>query len=312
MFFLSSARRIRILTALYFSFAVAALGGDERVMVFAPHPDDEMLTCAGVMKRALVEGDALKVVIMTNGDAHVRAREAWEKRYPEQVYDRDDDGDFDMVDFGIVRHDESLGVLESLGVPAEDVIYLSYPDTGVDDMWRGSTYESPFTLHSKVPEAYGFAFNPGASYTRASCLADVKQVIRDFKPTFVYTPRPSDTHQDHWALERFVAQALMESYDSVPWKAHFGYLTHWEANVPDWPKTGLDWGTPDGHAPPALRLQLAPSGLTPDRKRQLIAAYKSQVVLSEQYLLNFAKASEIFWLESLGPKGHITEVLKPR
>jgi hypothetical protein len=42
----------------------------ERILIFAPHEDDEMLGCGGLMQHALAAGAHLHIVLMTNGDYH--------------------------------------------------------------------------------------------------------------------------------------------------------------------------------------------------------------------------------------------------
>ncbi|MGA9544730.1 MAG: PIG-L family deacetylase, partial [Candidatus Sulfotelmatobacter sp.] len=41
----------------------------KRILVFAPHPDDEALMASGVIYSALQNGDTVNVVVMTNGDS---------------------------------------------------------------------------------------------------------------------------------------------------------------------------------------------------------------------------------------------------
>ena len=40
------------------------------ILVFAPHPDDEALMGAGIIKTALTNGDTVKVVVVCNGDVN--------------------------------------------------------------------------------------------------------------------------------------------------------------------------------------------------------------------------------------------------
>src|SRR6188768_1971539 len=42
--------------------------GDVDLLVFGPHPDDEVLACAGSIRQALMAGKRVKVVLFTNGD----------------------------------------------------------------------------------------------------------------------------------------------------------------------------------------------------------------------------------------------------
>ena len=59
------------------------------LLIFAPHPDDEALGCAGVLRRALKNGDEVLVVVATCGDAYQSAKRAFEERFTSRAYDRD-------------------------------------------------------------------------------------------------------------------------------------------------------------------------------------------------------------------------------
>src|SRR5574343_935961 len=45
----------------------------ERVLIFAPHPDDEMLSAAGLSKQVLDKAGSVRMVVVTSGDAYVGA-----------------------------------------------------------------------------------------------------------------------------------------------------------------------------------------------------------------------------------------------
>src|SRR3954463_13514957 len=40
----------------------------DSIVVFAPHPDDEVIGCAGIIMQALARGARVKVVAITSGD----------------------------------------------------------------------------------------------------------------------------------------------------------------------------------------------------------------------------------------------------
>ena len=104
-------------------------------------------------------------------------------------------------------------------------------------------------------------------------------------------------------------QALAESYSTRAWKAHLGYLVHWEAHDPGWPGPSPSlrpWADPEGHSPPNFHVSLADFGFTLEEKMKVIDAYKSQVNVSGPYLRGFAKTTEIFWLKSLGPRDDLS------
>jgi LmbE family N-acetylglucosaminyl deacetylase len=52
-------------------------------MIFSPHPDDEALMAAGVIKKGLDEGKEVLVANVTNGDR--KGKEMGEKRIVESI-----------------------------------------------------------------------------------------------------------------------------------------------------------------------------------------------------------------------------------
>jgi len=303
---------LSFLLALFFCLpAVAAEPGGDRILIFAPHPDDEALSCPGLIHKALSLGDAVKLVLFTCGDANTSAMEELVIQHPQKTFDRDGDDDFDMIDYGILRHDECLSGIKMVGLSPDDVIFMGYPDGGCSKIWLSETpYKSPFTLKDGVPEEYDFAYHPGNPYSRSACLADFKQIILDFNPTIVVSPRPTDTHGDHWSLSKFVSQSLADLDSELPnYKAHLGYLIHWEANQPTWPGRSTEWVQPTGHPNYLLTVTLSDYGLSIGEKRKIINQHFSQVLTFGEYLRSFAKTTEIFWLESIGPEGSLGEIL---
>lgn len=85
-----------------------------RVVVVAPHPDDEILTCGGLLDLVMARGDAPLIVAVTDGEASHPGSPAWP---PERL-----------------RHErarETLAALTCLGIDASRVQRLAIPDGGV-------------------------------------------------------------------------------------------------------------------------------------------------------------------------------------
>ncbi len=47
---------------------VDAFKKNDRVLILAPHPDDEAIACAGIIQDALNSGAEVRVTYLTNGD----------------------------------------------------------------------------------------------------------------------------------------------------------------------------------------------------------------------------------------------------
>src|SRR6185295_11484135 len=100
----------------------------DRVLVLAPHPDDEVIGAGGVLAEAVKRGIPVRVVFLTNGDSNGWSFLVFRKRpvvLPRAV-----------LAMGKIRQHEALVAAGALGVPAEDLTFLGYPDYGTLAIWR--------------------------------------------------------------------------------------------------------------------------------------------------------------------------------
>jgi LmbE family N-acetylglucosaminyl deacetylase len=197
----------------------------DRILVVAPHPDDEILSAAGLLQRAAAMGLAARVLWLTHGDANRWSFFDYRKRavlLPSEVRA-----------MGEVRTHEALAGIERLGLPSSAACFLGYPDGGLMELWSDLARDGPprrgrLTRAEVVP--YASALRPGAPHKGAEILRDVTAVLRDFRPTKVMAPHPADRHSDHQAGLMFVQRALQTLADDMQ-PVLYGYLIHW----PDWP-----------------------------------------------------------------------------
>jgi len=262
-------------------------GRGSRVIVFAPHCDDESVGAGGLIRQAAAGGAQVWVVLVTNGDGFWYA--AFRNRRALVVRPRY------YVDFGYRRQKESFAALRELGVARGHVITLGYPDRGLLAMWTTNwhaPYTSPYTRDPRSP--YDDSFTPRAVYTGEQFLSDLKKLLRKVDPTDIYIPHPNDQHSDHWATSAFVTEAL---YD-LGWleRRNVGlYLVH----RGDWPvPQGLH--PDDPLAPPAKLVGMDTSWydypLDADcvrAKKAAVAMFRSQVGVV-RFLRSFVRRNELF------------------
>ncbi|MGC8667255.1 MAG: PIG-L deacetylase family protein [Chthonomonadales bacterium] len=268
---------------------------DQRILIFAPHCDDETLGAGGLIQRAVRAGARVRVVMITNGDGF---RVAVEREFRAlRVSPRD------YVRFAAVRQDESLAALMLLGLHRDDVDFLGYPDRGLMALWTVNwSPDHPFTsAYTQVDRSpYERAFRPNAVYCGQYLLEDITSVLQEFRPTDVYVTHPSDDHADHAAASAFVTRALQAlREEGASWAASCRlryYLVH-----------RGDWPVPQGLQerallmPPAEMAELDTSWqafpLSPQeeaRKRQAILTYHSQVAVMKRFLVSFVRRNELF------------------
>lgn len=269
------------------TFQAEQLPIGERTLIVAPHPDDETLGGAGVIQKALAAGNQVKVVIMTCGDGY--------KRAVEENFKIASPAPADYRRLGEARHLESLQAMNHFGVPENHVIFLGYPDGGINGMWETDwDYDRLHKgLNGAVRSPYPFSYEKNAPYCGANIVKNLTEILRDFQPTDIVYPDPNDQHHDHWGTSAFVKYVLTEQkYRAKEWT----YLVHrgdfpfpWKYK-PDLPL----------HPPRALSgldtrwIYLPVTKQEKRRKREAIQKYKTQTKVMEPFLKAFVRENELF------------------
>lgn len=194
-------------------------GANDRVLIFAPHSDDEALGAADLIKKSIENNAKVKVVIATNGDGFTRAVaiEAI-NAVPKAI---------DYINYGYARQVESLQALKLIGLNEEDIVFLGYPDRGISSIWsahwmNSNPYLSSYTKVNQSP--YNNNFSDEVIYSGESLYKDILKVIDEFRPTHIVFPHPNDRHPDHWGLSAFIKYSL-EFTDYAP-EHEWLYLVH--------------------------------------------------------------------------------------
>lgn len=268
-----------------------------RLLVVAPHCDDEMLGCGGLIQQTLRAGGQVRVVILTNGDGFRAAtqRAMRDLRVEPQDYIR----------LARLRQAESRRALAHLGVASENVLFLGYPDRGLAALWHrhwtpDRPYTSPYTYQTRSP--YPDTFHPKARYCGQELLEDLICLIREFRPNRVVVTHPQDDHPDHSAAAAFVSLALqiLQRNPSDTFRAGQTHLEHYLIHRGDWP---LPQGRHEGRPlcpPPAMAhldtrwMKLPMTAAETDRKLQGIFLYPSQTLVAGRFLSSFARQNELF------------------
>ncbi len=261
----------------------------DRILILAPHPDDEVLGCAGIIQKARKEGVPVHVVLFTYGDNNEWAFFLYRKHpvfRPSGVRR-----------MGLVRHDETLEAAKRLELSPDQLTFLGYPDFGTLNIWlrhwasRGA-YRSMLTRVKAVP--YDNALRPGAPYKGEEVLRDLKGIIRTFHPTKIFVSHPADYMPDHLALYLFTRVALWDLEREVRPEL-YPYLVHHGS-----------WPQPSGYRPqlplePPLSLmhrmnwQYSPMTIQEiEKKLYALKAHTTQMAYSRKYLASFLRSNELF------------------
>lgn len=255
--------------------AGASAAGD--VLVVAPHPDDEVIGCAGVILRAVGEKKRATVVILTNGDGHVALTAAVAQKERGKLTPED------FMKAGALRQGHSVSALKRLGVPRDDLIFLGYPDGGLEGMWQLEGSAAFLQSLTRKRETYGLtardyhslAHGGPASYVKANAVADLAEIIRARKPQEVFVSHESDKHGDH----RTAFWLAREASRAAAFQGRFlAYIVH---------------GAPLPREPD-LRLKLTPQEYA-TKKAALIDHTKGTSPVHDGLVQEYLKPEELFW-----------------
>lgn len=107
-------RRIRVLLLRVLFRNFTELNISDKILIVAPHPDDEVLGCSGLIQRLLSEGKQVDVAILSGGGkSHAGCCKIDEST---------------LIEF---RRNLSRKAAEILGLPLENLHFLDYPDGSI-------------------------------------------------------------------------------------------------------------------------------------------------------------------------------------
>ena len=198
-FCLKSALVFAILIDLSSASAQVSPARSESIVVFAPHPDDEVIGCAGIIMQALARGARVKVVDITSGDGFDAAAAGLTHKKVAEV------GPDDYFALSRLRQTQSRNALEILGGKADDLIVLGYPDGDLGNLYDSTDDKVIRQQFTKKDETYALiqkdyhtsVHGKPAPYRRSSVLGDLVELLTVLQPTEIYVTDETDGHVDH-------------------------------------------------------------------------------------------------------------------
>lgn len=168
-----------------------------RLLVVAPHPDDETLGCGLLLQQVLAAGGEVCVLLMTDGDNN-----PWPQRYLERRLIINDAA---RLRWGTRRRDEVMHALARLGVPSSALHPLGWRDMEVTRRLRDDLIGS---------------------------VAAIRSVLDSFRPNLVCGPALRDSHPDHGAAHVLCRLAIA---DLDPLPTLLAYPVHGAKDTPAYP-----------------------------------------------------------------------------
>ena len=305
-----------LLTPVGVSDAVPVSSGED-IMVIAAHPDDDIITAAGITQDTIDAGGDAKIAFVTNGDRCETPSECL-------PYDSGDNS-------GTVRQGEAVDGQAILGNAESNLIFLGYPNGFLSEMRYGGAFP-PDMAHSETYATRGLggedwhSYRNGspAAYNQANLHGDLVDLIDYFRPDHIFTHSVFDRHQDHEKTYFAVIEALEVVQTSNPGYSPYVHATivhvedsewwgKWPATadptayVNEYVKLGSDtsnelvWDQRESfEVPPNMQN----ANLTLNKKSQAIEAHVTQAGAESGFIRRFIHKDEVFWVEKYGaPEG---------
>jgi len=162
-----------------------------RLLVVAPHPDDETIATGMLIQQVRAVGGEVRVLLLTAGDNNPWPQRWLERRVWISAVDRQR--------WGRRRHAEMLEALQCLEVPAQALQSLGWPDMGVTD---------------------------GLLQSSDAAVAKLAAAIGQFRPSLIAMPALGDRHPDHGSAHVLVRLALAGQMDPPQ---QLAYMVHGRA-----------------------------------------------------------------------------------
>ncbi len=174
-----------------------SVSAQTRLLVIAPHPDDETIGCGLLIQQVLAAGGAVRLVLLTDGDNN-----PWPQRYIERRLHIDTAA---RRRWGFRRRGEVTRAIAHLGLSPSALHPLGWLDM---DVTRHLRDEAPRAIEA------------------------VRVVLREFQPNIVSCPALGDSHPDHGAAHVLCSLALTEIHPSP---ALLAYPVHGETDEVAYP-----------------------------------------------------------------------------
>lgn len=255
-----------------------------KVLIIAPHQDDEIIAAGGLIQRLKKKGACISVLFATNGDYH-------------------------SPQIACQRYYESCNALKHLGLSNDEVFYLGYGDTGMRDTHsflrklRFASKELPFstpfsttTYHpAKKLTVHALRTGKETLLTHGALLDDLIWFVNQYKPDILIFPHQNDQHGDHAAISAFLHETNI--LEQIP--ISLTYIIHGGNDIV-WPHRDTERFLCPPVFPETLwenRISIKLTEAERQFKIQALQFFKTQLSSDiSGFLLSFCKQEEIFFL----------------
>ena len=260
------------------------------IVVFAPHPDDEVIPLGGWIADQVINKNEVFGVIVTDGEAYPKSVRVNRLSNSPILFPKS------FLKLGKIRREEGIKSLQNLGINTSHQYFLGYPGNCLKKIILSpksyNLIRSPITKRR-----YGVALWKGTRrsivFNKASLTDDIDKTLHDTKPDIVVIPAEFDSNSDHAAISKFIQNRLKNYSGKVQ---VMKYLVHVKSKkvYPKpfglHPEAGINnpanIPVPQRYFPGEKALAI---------KKKSLECHRSQMRLKDGFLLSFLRAEELYW-----------------
>lgn len=163
--------------------------GHESFLFFSPHDDDSAISVGMLISEARRQGIPVRIVVVTDGrNGYVCLNDR------DSIVER--------------RAAETRASYAVLGVDADDIVFLNFPDGGLQNLFGRRAAEG-----GDPADEHGFTGLENHFVRELRRRRDVSG--RALAPTRIFVPSAADYHQDHVAVAREVPISLFHALGGI-------------------------------------------------------------------------------------------------
>lgn len=235
----------------------------DRVLIVAPHPDDETIACGGVIRYCVKNNIPISVVVITNGGRGQLCP---------------------------IRYHETISATSILGLSKENIIFLDYPQALqylFHDNWN-IPWEEDGNSTKNV-----YAYQKKALYTGENLENNLEKIITDLNPTIIIYPYSNDANPDHWGTSSFIEYTTNNlNYTGKKYSYPVHVASQWPFPRSYFPQMNL---VPPSFLKNSVNWLIFPITDSDEKiKDTAINMYRSQLKWDPTFLLSYIRKNELF------------------
>lgn len=152
----------------------------DKILLISPHPDDEIISCGGLIQIALKNQAKIKIIYITNGGNNPISIISQKKSLKNKNF----------IKLGKQRFQEAHLATKVLGLNSKNLIFLDYPDGEIKHLYHKN--------------------HQSKKYTKKNLLNNLKKIFNRYQPNIIIIPNLKDKDNDHQTVDSLTQEVIAD------------------------------------------------------------------------------------------------------